>query len=181
METKRWWQRRLAVVAVGVAALLVGGGVAFATIPGSGGAISGCYAKKDGALRVIDSGAVCKLGENALTWNQTGPQGATGPAGPQGPKGDTGPQGPQGPPGPSAGPGYVHVIGYQIHVPQYELVSTAATCPDGKVAIGGGFDASDSVRVIQSVPVDWPASWTVTATATLQDNWVQAWAVCADG
>jgi hypothetical protein len=183
MEIKRWWQRRLTVAAVGVAALLVGGGVAFATIPGSGGAISGCYAKRDGALRVIDSGTPCKIGESALTWNQTGPQGLTGPkgdTGPQGPKGGTGPQGPQGPAGPSTSPGFVHVIGWQVSVPQYEFVYTQASCPDGKVAVGGGFDASDAVRVLTSEAVDMPAGWVVRATTTVPDSWVQAFAVCAD-
>jgi hypothetical protein len=177
MGTKRWWQRRLVVAAVGVAVLLVGGGVAFATIPGSGGAISGCYAKKDGTLRVIDSGAQCKIGENVLTWNQTGLQGAPGPAGPQGPKGDTGPQGP---PGPSASPGFVHVIGNQIAVPEYELTDVAVECPDGKMAVGGGFQGSDAVRVLQSIGVDYPAGWAVEATSTLPESWVRAYAVCAD-
>ena len=78
----------LTAAAAGLAVLAVGGGVALATIPGGGGAISGCYAKKDGSLRVIDaSSATCKAGEAALVWNQTGPQG---------PKGDQGPKGPQG-------------------------------------------------------------------------------------
>jgi hypothetical protein len=41
----------------GIAAVLVCGGIAFASIPGSGGTISGCYANDGGSLRVIDSGA----------------------------------------------------------------------------------------------------------------------------
>jgi Collagen triple helix repeat (20 copies) len=92
IDTKRRWGRKtLAVAAAGLAVLIVGGGVAMATIPGSGGVINGCYNKTGGALRVIDPAvASCSNGESPLNWNQTGPQG------PQGPKGDTGAQGAQG-------------------------------------------------------------------------------------
>ena len=100
---------RLTGIAMGLAALLVGGGAALATIPGSGGVISGCYPKSGGPLRVIDaSSATCASGELPLNWNQTGPQGpkgAQGPQGLQGPKGDTGAAGPPGPTGPAGQPG----------------------------------------------------------------------------
>ena len=86
-------RKRLTGVAVGLVALLAFGGVALATIPGSGGAISGCYAKKDGSLRVIDATTQCRSGENALTWNQTGPQGPKGDAGAEG-RGGTADEGP---------------------------------------------------------------------------------------
>src|SRR5436305_15320595 len=92
-------RKRLAVIPIALAVAVVGGGVALATIP-SNGTISGCFAKRDGALRVIDGTATsCKATEAALAWNQTGPQGPQGPQGAQGPKGDAGPQGPQGPAG----------------------------------------------------------------------------------
>jgi hypothetical protein len=61
--------------------MLVAAGIAYATIPDSGGVIHGCYAKKDGAVRVVDPGAggACDpKKEAALDWNQTGPQGPTG-------------------------------------------------------------------------------------------------------
>src|SRR5438067_5059340 len=93
-------KRKLTGLVAGIAVLAIGGGVAFATSPGSGGAISGCYANKGGDLRVIDpASGSCKATETALTWNQTGPQGPQGDPGPQGPKGDPGAQGPQGPKG----------------------------------------------------------------------------------
>jgi hypothetical protein len=104
-------RKRLGGVAVALVAL-VAGGAAFATI-GTGSAISGCYAKKDGQLRVLDPPtAHCKPSELALAWGQAGPQGPkgdAGAAGPAGPKGDTGPAGPAGPkgdtgPAGSAGP-----------------------------------------------------------------------------
>ena len=75
-----------------VSALAVAG-IAYATVPDSGGVIHGCYASKDGALRVIDTGAggACDpKKETALNWSQTGPTGATGPQGPTGPTGPTG-------------------------------------------------------------------------------------------
>ena len=74
-------------------ALAVGGaifGIASAVqadIPDSG-VIHGCYGKAGtpykGNLRVRDAsqGEQCRIYENQLDWNQTGPTGATGPAGP---------------------------------------------------------------------------------------------------
>jgi hypothetical protein len=89
-----------AVVAVAIAAaLLVAGGIAYATIPDGSGVIHGCYQKNQGTLRVIDTGTTqtCSSSEAPLTWSQTGPQGEQGIQGQQGiqgPKGDTGPTGP---------------------------------------------------------------------------------------
>jgi hypothetical protein len=188
MDSKR--QRRHVAVFVGVVALAVGG-VAYATIPGSGGLVSGCYSKKDGTLRVIDSSTgQCKIGEAALNWNQTGPQGPKGDAGPagpqgtqgpqgaQGPQGGNGPTGPQGPPGPSTS--FVHVIGDQISVPQYETISIQVDCPDGMVVVGGGFDGSAGVDIMHSIGVDAPvAGWNIKATTSETEEWVRGYAVCA--
>jgi hypothetical protein len=81
---------------LGAAVLAVGGSMAWAAIPDSGGVIHSCV--KNGAIRIIDTdtGASCKPGEQALPWNQTGPP---GPVGPKGDPGDQGPPGPEGPPG----------------------------------------------------------------------------------
>jgi hypothetical protein len=70
-----------------VGALLVAGGIAYATIPDGGGVIHACYQKNQGALRVIDTdkAQTCSSSENTLTWSQTGPQGQQGPPGPTGP------------------------------------------------------------------------------------------------
>ena len=78
---------RPAVVALTiVGALLVAGGIAYATIPDGGGVIHACYQKNQGALRVIDTdkAQTCSSSESPLIWSQTGPQGA-GPPGPTGP------------------------------------------------------------------------------------------------
>ncbi len=110
-----------------VAALGAGGAVAVASIPGSGGVITGCYATdtagvtmqpqvRIGALRIIDPSlpattvtkpgtpavpnyaAVCMSDEGTLEWNQQGPQGPSGAAGSAGAAGAQGGQGVPGTP-----------------------------------------------------------------------------------
>jgi hypothetical protein len=105
----RW--RDLVAAAIGglVCALL--GGVAWATIPDSGGAVNGCFQKVHGTLRVIDTTTeTCSNAELPISWNQKGPKGDPGPKGlpgdpgakgDRGPKGDPGDEGAQGPPGPA--------------------------------------------------------------------------------
>ena len=64
---------------IAAALLLVGGGVAWATIPNDGGVINACYARSGGSLRVIDASVTnCKSTETALSWNQQGAQGPQG-------------------------------------------------------------------------------------------------------
>jgi hypothetical protein len=100
------------VVGLMVAALLVAT-AGFVAAQSSTEIINGCYDKRTGALRYLQSGS-CTAKETAISWNEVGPQGppgpqgekgdagpqgetgAQGPSGPQGEKGDTGPQGPQG-------------------------------------------------------------------------------------
>jgi len=104
-------RRELLAAAVGaLAAAALAGGVAWASIPGDGGVIQGCYGKIGGVLRVIDTakGQKCLDSEVAISWNQKGPKGDTGPAGPAGaagPKGDTGASGPAGAAGPKGDTG----------------------------------------------------------------------------
>jgi hypothetical protein len=74
----------LRVVLVAAVAVLVGSGIAYATIPDSGGKIHACYKTSGGALRVIDSGS-CLSSEAPLSWSQTGPQGVQGVQGVRGP------------------------------------------------------------------------------------------------
>ena len=95
------------VVAVVAAALLVVAGVAYATIPDSGGVIHGCYSKSGGSLRVIDASVTnCSKSETALdgTFRASRVRRAhrdRRPAGPAGTARSCRPQGPAGPPGPS--------------------------------------------------------------------------------
>ena len=123
MKWLHLWSRRSLVLAAGVAALLVAGGAALATIPGGDGVIKGCYAKKDGALRVIDSAASCRAGESTLTWNQKGPKGDRGPQGPRGYDGQTGPTGPAGADGADGLPGQ--------HGPQGDMGDPGPQGPPG--------------------------------------------------
>lgn len=76
--------KRKTVVALAALAALAGAtSIALATIPGANGVISGCYNKASGLLRVVDAeaGESCGAAEQAIQWNQTGPQGPPGPAG----------------------------------------------------------------------------------------------------
>jgi len=93
-----------ATAALALAAAL--GGIAYASIPDSGGTIHGCYGTKDGTLRVIDPAANLSCDpkrEGTLDWNAQGPQGPAGPTGPAGSQGPAGPTGPQGPAGSTHG------------------------------------------------------------------------------
>lgn len=106
-------RRKTALIgAAAVASLaLAGTGIASATFGGtdSAGQIHGCFNLSTGALRVIDpSTSSCTNKEQALVWNQKGPQGptgATGPTGPAGMQGPTGPVGAAGAQGPAGAPG----------------------------------------------------------------------------
>lgn len=97
-----WLRRSSRALLATVWLPLVLTGAVVASIPASTGVISGCYATKDGALRLIDAevGQPCDHKELPITWSQTGPQGAQGVPGPAGEQGVPGPAGAQGVPGP---------------------------------------------------------------------------------
>jgi hypothetical protein len=78
-------KRLLAVLLAGAA---IAGGVAYASIPDSGGVIHACYRSDSGAVRLIDApDETCLDGEIAVQWNVRGEAGPPGPAGPAGPAG----------------------------------------------------------------------------------------------
>jgi hypothetical protein len=91
--------RKLHLLAAAAFVLVLGGGIAYATIPDGAGLIHGCYTAVGGVLRVIDPAngkginGRCLPAERALSWSRSGPQ---GPTGAQGPIGEAGPQGPAG-------------------------------------------------------------------------------------
>lgn len=65
--------------ALALSALIVAlGGVAYATIPDSGGTIHGCFGNANGNLRVVESARDCRANESALEWNRQGPPGPPG-------------------------------------------------------------------------------------------------------
>ncbi len=98
--------RFVAGFAVGAIAL-GGAGLAFGAVPGTNGAITACYRKVGGSMRIIDTatGANCNRDEKSLAWNQTGPQGPQGAIGATGATGAQGPEGPAGPAGPAGAAG----------------------------------------------------------------------------
>lgn len=87
-------------------AIVVAGGVAYASIPASNGTLHGCYrtagGDNQGQLRIVENASNCRNNETPLTFNQqgvagpAGPTGATGPTGAAGATGATGPAGPKG-------------------------------------------------------------------------------------
>jgi len=80
-------------VALAIALAMLGGSAAYAS---SNGVIDACVQQSSGVIRFADAPGSCHPDENALWWNQTGPQGGQGPQGPAGPTGPQGPVGPQG-------------------------------------------------------------------------------------
>lgn len=125
-------RKRWVIPAAVVVLVLSVGTVAVAAIPNARGGIHACRAKGIGILRVIDrdSGERCTKHEQALSWAQTGRRG------PAGPPGNPGPPGPQGPTGVA---GYEVVNGQVLDVPANDSASAGATCPPGKLPVGGGY------------------------------------------
>ncbi len=178
-------RRRGLLTVAAVAFLLVGAGVAYASIPDSSGVIHACYhvngqgAVEGGStLRVIDptssnkEGRACKKDEASLDFNQTGPQGAQGPQGPQGPQGQQGPQGPQGAAGKDGKDG---VSGYHI-AQAFETVGGSGTtatldasCGPGDSVLGGGYEidsgSGDNTNTVvtESEPAN-QSTWEVRMT-----------------
>jgi len=108
--TIRLGSRKLWLGVTAAVALALGTGVAFASIPDSGGVIHACYNKTNGKLRVTDAtnpkvGACLASSETELDWNKQGPAGAVGATGPKGDPGATGPKGADGAPGPKGDTG----------------------------------------------------------------------------
>jgi hypothetical protein len=91
LHMRRW---HVAVLAA-LLAMLVAGGVAYATIPDSNNVYTACVHKSTGAVRLIDRSQAdssptsrCTSAETQVTWNQVGPQGPQGLQGEKGDKGD---------------------------------------------------------------------------------------------
>jgi hypothetical protein len=165
-------RHKLIVVAAVAGALVLLGGVAFATIPDSSGVIHGCYSRSGGSLRVIDNTVTnCGKDETALNWNVQGPQ---GPPGSQGPKGDQGIQGVQGVPGVQGNQGIQGIPGPSGVSHAYDatggvvgLSSTptqvvSLTLPAGTFLVFGKTDASSGIGT--------PAICTLSRGGTVYDT-----------
>ena len=105
--TDRWI--RYAIVAA-VAGLAVSG-MAIAAKKPSSSQITGCYAKKSGALRIAKSGKRCKRGERKIVWTKNGVRGARGVRGVKGAAGSKGDAGVRGATGPTGAPGSAGATG----------------------------------------------------------------------
>lgn len=113
-----------------------------------------------------------------------GPTGAEGPEGVQGVQGDggsAGPAGPQGDPGTAGVSGYTRVVGTPSATDSVSPKVVTATCPAGKVVVGGGAvgSAATGLAITRSYPASttvWEAALTAGAGPTW---WAQAYALCA--
>jgi len=138
-----------------LALVVASGGVAYAAIPDSGGAIHGCYSGS-GSLRVVDrdSGAICKGSETALTFNQTGPPGPPGEDGLDGEDGVDGLDGLDADDAAFRGDDELEPRGF----------SEAVSAPDGAVS-------SWKPRFAAQRSVELPAGrWVITATAVADNH-----------
>jgi hypothetical protein len=195
------FSRRL--VLLGVGALALAGGLAYASIPDSDGTIHACLLKSLEQVRIIDpSEQQCRPNETPISWSQTGPQGATGPTGATGPQGATGATGPQGAtgatgsPGPRGGLNNVQVVTATATPSSSGFATALVNCPAGTTLTGGGADILGLVgdaqgfgpRITASRPFN-PNQWLAQAVSPQQwlsngNNalWqVDGFALCATG
>jgi hypothetical protein len=130
-------RRIFAVTAVAAIAVVVASGYGYAAVTATNNTYTGCL--QGGAISNVAIGTAptkpCPNNAVQISWNQTGPQGATGATGPQGatgatgpqgPKGDTGATGPQGPKGDTGATGPQGVPGTD----GASLVGSACSLPD---------------------------------------------------
>jgi hypothetical protein len=169
-----------------VGLLTIGGGIAYAAIPGSDGVIHGCYKEVKGDLRVVDYDASCAANETRLTWNQVGPPGPQGLQGERGPQGEQGPPGLPGPAGPVTDPlsqtiSESRQLCSSIDPTCSEQASFHLACPPGYVVTGGGYKALGAVEIAQNGP-DSETGWGVIAVNInpLGGVTVTAYARCFD-
>jgi hypothetical protein len=179
--------RRVPVRVAGV--VLVGLGLA-AVLPASPLALR--EATEFHACYVPGSGTVYRIKEPGLrqecsshthvefSWKQDGEPG------PEGPAGADGPAGPEGPPGPAGGLAGVEIARERVLLAPATITRAIVTCPDGKIATGGGFSStaglSGLVNVRSSSPSaqnlgQWSASW--FNNHPTQEVDVDVYAVCA--
>jgi hypothetical protein len=129
-----------------------------------------------GGLALAGEAEAAKKGASAEKWRRKrGRRGKKGKKGPEGPEGPNGPSGPTGPDGPPAGASVVvesNACSFPDGDPANPQIGTTdaceALCPDGYVAVGGGYKgprAFDGIgRVMSTYPLqngdDLPVGWT---------------------
>jgi hypothetical protein len=139
-------RRRLplpAAMVISIAALIFGGGVAYAahqiiSPDPVTHVIHACYNNNSGTIKLVNTGQQCHQNETAIQWNQVGAQGIPGPAGPAGPSGLSG----------------WEQDAHQVFVSPGATTNVTVMCPAGKKILGGGFDIEtpDDLKVFASEP-----------------------------
>jgi hypothetical protein len=90
--------------------------------------------------------------------------------------------GPQGPPGIT---GWEKVVSppFVDLIPEIDTIEASVNCTGSKKVLGGGFLCSESMRIIESSPLDGGNGWQVTAIlipSISEVGFCQAFAICAE-
>jgi hypothetical protein len=160
-------------VALGIVLAGLTIGLASAAIPHSSTKVFVACMNSLGQIRMIDhqAGKRCRTGEKALQWNQKGPIGAMGPQGPIGSPGPAGSDGEAGDVGPAGVSGYEVVTDDFVMGVNVETGTSTVACPEGKVAIGGGYDYSELfTKSISTMEDNF-----IGASYPNGDSWVVKW------
>ncbi len=152
----------------------------------------GAYAAggRDSTITVCvhrDSGGLyraqkCARHDSQLSWNITGPRGASGQPGPPGPAGSGGGSGPgpAGPPGPAGATGAsaassATLVRTDVTVGGFSSAYGYAMCTSGQKALGGGVTATSggttADRILQSGPVNSTKSFDGTTSGSVPAGW----------
>ncbi len=165
--------------AVVVLIVILVAAIAVTAVYASGGGVIYACVNPAGHLRIINYGESCSPSESYLEWNIIGPP---GPAGPEGP------QGPEGPPGLAN----VSSVSSWGTLDSDDSKTHVVWCPEGKVAISGGYNISGGGPniVVRTFHPQWqpgdsgaPTGWQVSAheiEPTSLEWQILAVAVCAD-
>lgn len=149
----------------------IGQGNLFGVVVGTG---AGC----DGLTKIVwnqrgERGAVGKAGERG----RRGPRGRPGEAGADGPKGDPGPAGPQGP--------TLDLVTYARSASTSgadgRLMTVTATCDEGDLATGGGFETDGTIIASLGQGSPSPTAWQAMALASSEGSSdLSVSVICAD-
>jgi hypothetical protein len=187
-----------AIVAVAVLAIVLFG---TSLVVAQDGEIIHACVDQTGNLRIIEADESCRPNEQALSWNQQGPQGVAGEQGPQGepalcppadvevigvegPQGDPGPAGPQGPVGPAGPPTDFYFAFEEVTCSGIGTCEAQAWCDPGDEVTGGGGYGIQYVDL--PITVSYPlevyeyTGWAAGTTEADAGDGFWAFAVCAD-
>jgi Collagen triple helix repeat (20 copies) len=198
-EGKTMRRKRLLITAAGALfAVAIAGGVAWASIPGDGGVIQGCY-DSGGNVKVVPA-LPCPRGYTAFAWNQQGLKGADGASGKDGANGTNGIDGVDGrdgtnglagPPGTAGVSGIEYVVAHGVATQggMFGRFPLEARCSAGKKVLGGGFGSpnlfralSNRLAVFSSEPSTDHGGWYIFVTNLVDlpaDEPFDVWAICA--